>query len=73
MLSYPLTNRKAKKNWKHRHFFGSWGGSLNSKRIKNIKFLKMTKIEKTNFRLIEIFFKNCCCHLAEDLEKKTSL
>ena len=28
MLSYPLTNRKAKKNWKNRHFFGSWGGSL---------------------------------------------
>ena len=33
MLSYLLTNRKAKKNSKNRHFFGSWGGSLR----KNIK------------------------------------
>ena len=41
MLSYPLTNRKAKKNSKNRHFFGSWGGSLIKKTAETVEINKI--------------------------------
>ena len=54
MLSYPLTNRKAKKNCNNHHFSGSWGGgSLNATLKDATKLLR----EKTNCKwFYRVFF-----------------